>query len=113
LLSELEEILEDILLINHGTKHLHLSVMELKDLAVGIRGNAQAMQSFVAGKEIIYQEDFAQGSVYVVIRRKLVQEQFEQIRQRGLEVLPVSTDDLCVYLTATTKGGIDDVFKRS
>lgn len=112
LLSELEGILEDILLINQGTKLLHLPALELKEMAVGLRGNGQAVQSFVEGKEIIYQEDFAKGSLYVVIRRALIQQQLEQIRQSGLEVLPVATDDLCVYLTAKTKGGIDDVFKR-
>ena len=113
LLSELEGILEDILLINQGTKLLHLPVLELKELAVGIRGNAQDVLSFVEGKEIIYQEDFAQDSLYVVIRSAFVQRQLEHIRQSGLDVIPVSTDDLCVYLTAKNKGGIDDVFNRS
>lgn len=113
LLSELEEVLEDILLIDHGTKRLHLPVLELKELAFGIRGNAETVLSFTEGKEVIHQEDFAKGSLYVVIRRALIQQQIEQIRQRGLEVHPVSTDDLCVYLTAKTKGGIEDVFKRS
>ncbi|HEY8909244.1 MAG TPA: ABC transporter ATP-binding protein [Desulfosporosinus sp.] len=113
LLSELEGILEDILLINHGTKLLHLPALDLKELAVGIRGNAQAVLRFVEGKEIIYQEDFAIGSLYVVIRRGLIQQQLEEIRQSGIEVLSVTTDELCVYLTATTKGGIDDVFNRS
>jgi len=112
LLSELEELLEEILLIDHGTKRLHLSAMELKELAVGMRGNAQAVLSFVDGKEIIYQEAFAKGSIYIVIRKDFVQQQFEEIRLCGIEVLPVSTDDLCVYLTAKTKGGIEDVFKR-
>ena len=112
LLSELEGILEDILLINHGTKLLHLPALQMKELAVGLRGNAQAVLQFVEGKKIIYQEEFAKCSLYVVITRELIQQQFEQIRQSGLEVLPVSTDDLCVYLTAKTKGGIEDVFKR-
>ncbi|MDR3601505.1 MAG: ABC transporter ATP-binding protein [Desulfosporosinus sp.] len=112
LLSELEEILEDILLINQGTKLLHLPALELKELAVGLRGNAQDVLSFAEGKEIIYREEFVKGSLYVVIRRKLIQPQFEQIRQTGIEVLSVSTDDLCVYLTAKTKGGINDVFNK-
>lgn len=112
LLNELEEILEDILLIDQGTKCLHLPVLELKELAVGIRGNAPAVRSFIDGKGIIYQENFAKENLYVVLRRELVEQQLEQMHQCGLEVLPVSTDDLCVYLTAKTKGGIDDVFKR-
>jgi len=113
MLSELEEILEDILLIYNGTKRLHLPALELKELAVAIRGNAQAVLSFVKDKEIIYQEDFAKDNLYVVLKRNLIQQALEQIRQSGLEVLSVSTDDLCVYLTAKTKGGIDDVFKQS
>lgn len=112
LLGEIEGILEDILLIDQGTKLLHLPAFKLKELAVGLRGEDQAVLSFVEGKEIIYQENFAKGSLYVVIKRELVERQFEQIRRSGLEILPVTTDDLCVYLTAKTKGGIDDVFNR-
>lgn len=112
LLGELEEILEGILLINQGSKYLHLPVMELKELAVGIRGNAQALLTFVDGKELIYQEEFAKGNLYVVIKEELIQQELNQVRQHGLEVLPISTDDLCVYLTGKTRGGIDDVYNR-
>ncbi|MCO1601175.1 ATP-binding cassette domain-containing protein [Desulfosporosinus nitroreducens] len=112
LLSELEEILEDILLIDNGSKCLHLPVMELRELAVGIRGNEQALLTFVEGKELIYKEEFAKGSLYVVIKKELIEQEFKHVRQNGLEVLPISTDDLCVYLTGKTGGGIDDVFKR-
>ncbi len=112
LLSELEEILEDILLLNQGERCLHLPVWELKELAIGLRGNAQAVRTFVEGKELIYQEEFAKGSLYVVLRKKLLQQDLELVRQSGLEILPITTDDLCVYLTIKTKGGIDNVFKR-
>jgi len=112
LLNEVEEILEDILLLDNGTKRLHLSIMKLKELAVGIRGKAQTVLSFVEGMEIIYQENFAKDSLYIVLRRELIQHRLEQLRQSGLEILPVSMNDLCVYLTAKTKGVIDDVFKR-
>ncbi|SHH62181.1 ATP-binding cassette domain-containing protein [Desulfosporosinus lacus] len=112
LLSELEEILEDILLIDNGSKCLHLPVMELRELAVGIRGNKQTLLTFVEGKELIYKEEFAKGSLYVVIKKELIEQEFKHVRQNGLEVLPISLDDLCVYLTGKTGGGIDDVFKR-
>ncbi|ODA39873.1 ABC transporter ATP-binding protein [Desulfosporosinus sp. BG] len=113
LLSELEEILEDILLINQGTKRLHLPAIELREFAVGIRGNAQVVQDLVEGKEILYREEFSKGSLYVVLKKELLRDQFDQVKQSNLEVVPVSTDDLCVYLTAKTNGGIEDVFKRS
>ncbi|EGW37631.1 ABC transporter ATP-binding protein [Desulfosporosinus sp. OT] len=113
LLNELEEILEDILLINQGTKRLHLPAIELREFAVGIRGNTQVVLNLVEGKEILYREEFSKGSLYVVLKKELLRDQFEQVKQSNLEVVPVSTDDLCVYLTAKTNGGIEDVFKRS
>lgn len=116
LLGELEEILEDILLLDQGTKRMHLSLLEMKEYARGFRGNAQAVQDSVLrqlrGEDILYQEEFAKGSLYVVVKVQRLQEGEEKIRQRGIEVLPVSLDDLCIHLTAKTKEGIDDVFKR-
>lgn len=112
LLSEIEDILEDILLIKDGKKCLFLPVLEFKEFAMGLRGNSQAVRRVIEGEKIIYSEEFAPDSLYVVLERKIAQEQLEQAKQAGLEVQTVSTDDLCVYLTAKTKGGIDDVFKR-
>ena len=34
----------------------------------------------------------------------------QQAREAGLSFSPVSSSDVCVYLTSKTKGGIDDVF---
>lgn len=116
LLGELEEILEDILLLDQGTMRMHLSVLEMKEYAIGFRGNTQAVQDGVlrdlCDEDILYQEEFAKGSIYVVVKTERLQEGFEKIRQNGVEILPVSIDDLCIHLTAKTKGGIDDVFKR-
>lgn len=111
LLSELEDILEDILLIKDGRKCLHLPVLELKELAIGVRGATPAVLNFIEGRELFYTEEFAKGSLYAVIKNDDLLAKQEQARLIGIELLPVSTDDLCVYLTAKTKGGIDDVFK--
>ncbi|HBV85862.1 MAG TPA: ABC transporter [Desulfosporosinus sp.] len=113
LINEVEGILEDILLLNQGVKSLHLPVLELKKFAIGLRGNAQVIQRFVEGKELIYQEEFAKGYLYVVLRSELIQPELKLVRQSGLDVLSISTDDLCIYLTAKSRGGIDYVFKRS
>ena len=116
LLGELEDILEDILLLDQGTKRMHLPLLEMKEYARGFRGNAQAVQDLVlrhlCDEDILYQEEFAKGSVYVVVKAQRLKEGDEQIRQKGVEILPFSIDDLCIHLTAKTKGGIDDVFKR-
>lgn len=111
LLGELEGILEDILLLDQGRKRLQLPLIEMKEFAIGLRGNAQAVLRFIEGREIIYKEEFAPGSLYVVIKRDLAPGDYERARQSGIESVSVTINDLCIYLTGKTKGGIDDVFK--
>lgn len=112
LLGELEEILEDILLLDQGTKRLQLPLIEMKEFAIGLRGNAQAVLQFIEGREIIYQEEFAPSSLYVVVKKDLAPGAYDRARQNGIESVPVFVNDLCIYLTGKSKGGIDDVFKR-
>lgn len=112
LLGEVEEILENVLLLDQGTKRLHLPIHELKEYAIGLRGNAQALLHFIKDADILYKEEFAKDSLYAVVRSKYLQNDYERVRQNGIEVTPVPVDDLCNYLTAKTRGGIDDVFKR-
>lgn len=120
LIGEVEDILEEALLINQGRKVLHLPVVELKEWAIGLRGKTQEVLGLIEGQEILYQEEFGQDSLYSVIKRDLsypklkafLQESLGTAKPSGVEILPVSVNDLCVYLTAKTKGGIDDVFKR-
>lgn len=121
LLNEVEDILEDVLLLKQGRKCLHLPVDELKEWAIGLRGNAQVIRELLEGEEIIHQEEFAKDNVYAVIKRNInspvvrdfIQEGSGKAKQSGVELMPVSIDDLFIYLTEKSKGGIDDVFKRS
>ncbi|AGA67892.1 ABC-type multidrug transport system, ATPase component [Desulfitobacterium dichloroeliminans LMG P-21439] len=120
LLGELEDILEDILLLDQGTKKLQMSTLDMKQYALGFRGNAQAIEDLLQehlqgsspGEGILRREEFAKGSLYVVVKAEHLVAGYERIRQHDVEVVPIALDDLCIYLTAKTKGGIDDVFKR-
>lgn len=115
LLGELEDLLEDILLLDQGNVRLHLPVVELKEYAIGIRGKAETVRQTIGGREILYQEEFAKDSLYVVVKRNSLQgndQDYQKAQANGIELLPVSINDLCIYMTEKTKGGIDDVFKR-
>lgn len=112
LLGELEEILEDVLLLDEGKKVLHLPILELKEYALGLRGPAEIIFKLFQDEDILYREEFAKGNLYTVVKAKKLNGRYEQIRQQGVEVIPISMNDLCIHLTAKTKGGIDDVLKR-
>jgi ABC-2 type transport system ATP-binding protein len=109
LLNEVEHILEDVLLIHEGQKILHLSIDDLHDYAVGIEGDLLAVQHFTNDKEILFQKRIGENHMYAVVKNNLL----DIKRVSDLQVKPVSADDICVYLTNKSIGGIDDAFNRS
>jgi ABC-2 type transport system ATP-binding protein len=113
LLKEIEEILEEILLLREGQKRLQLPTEELREYAVGLRGKEELVNRIAADKEIYRREQFSKDKIFVAARNSFDEAALQEAMAAGLEVLPISAEDLCVYLTSRTMGGIDDVFSRS
>ena len=105
-LDEIEDILEDIILLDEGRLLVHTSIDDFRELAIGVFGDREKLQTWCANKEIIYQENVGIDDLYVVIKNKYKQ---EEIEENGFRVEPVASSDLAVYLT-NLRGGIDDVF---
>ncbi|WP_456272521.1 ABC transporter ATP-binding protein [Bacillus sp. AK031] len=112
LLNEIEDILEDILLLKDGGILLHMPVEELREYAIGVSGKEAGMNEWLQDKEAIHQSSEALGSVFAVVKKDLPESEIEKARQLGLDIQPVTADEICTYLTSKTKGGIDDVFNR-
>lgn len=112
-LDELEVVLEDVLLIEMGSNLLHMPIEELKEYAVGLSGSSEQVDGWISDKDVLHTNMFGLDSKYAVMKNDFPSETLEQIKRSGVEVLSVSPSDLCVYLTQTSTGGIDDVFDRS
>lgn len=113
LLNEIEHVLEDVLLIKNGEKRLHMPIEDLKELAIGLRGKASIVEQFIENKEIFHLESLGKDTKYVVVKNDFTESSLQNMKMAGVEISPVTADDICVYLTAKHKGGIDDVFDRS
>lgn len=113
LLNEIDDILEDVLLMRDGEKRLHLSVEELKEYAIGLKGHRERLETWTNGKDVLFEESIGKKDAYFVVKNDYGPAALEELTVSGIETSRVATDDLCVYLTAKTKGGIDHVFKRS
>ncbi|WP_328585758.1 ABC transporter ATP-binding protein [Rossellomorea aquimaris] len=109
LLNEVEDILEDILLLKDGEKCLHMPIEDLRTYAVGVSGKTEAVNEWIKNKEVIHHRSMEMNRVFAVVKRDGRESDFES---NGLEVSSVSAEDVCVYLTSKSKGGIDDVFNR-
>lgn len=113
LLSEIEGILEDILLIKNGSKVLQMPVDELREMAIGLKGDINLINGFIQDKEILYKENITGNHMLTVVKNTFKEEELQKAKLAGIQINSVNTDDLCVYLTAKAEGGIDDVFNRN
>ncbi|TMU83591.1 ABC transporter ATP-binding protein [Bacillus sp. BHET2] len=106
LLTEIEDLLEDVLLIKEGGKCLHLPLVDLQHYAVGLTGKTDLLKQYVPEESILYRKEVGMDSTYAVVKN----ESHEPEWMGEFQISSVSTEDLCVYLTNQTTGGIDDVF---
>ncbi|MFP7300291.1 ABC transporter ATP-binding protein [Neobacillus niacini] len=109
-LDEMEDLLEDVLLIKEGRELLHLPIGELKEWAIGIQGLSESVKEWTQNKEVIYLKNIGLDRTFAVVRNTLTDTESQQAKASGLALTPVSSSDVCVYLTSEEKGGIDDVF---
>lgn len=111
-LNEIEDLLEDVLLLKDGRKYLHLPISELKEWAIGLKGSTETLLDWTKNKEIIYQNHVGLDTMYAVVKNDFAETSLRKMNLAGLEITPVRSSDLCVYLTNNSKGGIDDVFNE-
>lgn len=109
LLSEAEDILENIVLIKNGELVLHQPVDDLKEMAVGFQGKEDVITNFLQGKTLYHREMFGPDTTYAVVKNTFAEDDRLKAKRLGIEMTVVSTNDLCIYLTDREKGGIDDV----
>jgi ABC-2 type transport system ATP-binding protein len=112
-LDEIEDLMEDVLLIKDGKKHFQMSISDLKEWAIGLKGATEEVLNLTNGREILFKEYLGVNTMYAVVKNDFSESLLKKARIVGVEILPVKSSDLCVYLTSETKGGIDDVFNKS
>jgi ABC-2 type transport system ATP-binding protein len=111
-LEELEDILEDILLLQDGTKLLHMPIVDLKEYAISFSGKVEAVNPLIKGRKMLYEESFGKDSVYLVVQTNNFEEDLKAAKAINIDAKPVSTNDLCIYLTSPKEGGINYVFSK-
>jgi len=102
LLSELEGILSDILLIEQGTAVLNSPIDDIRQSAYRIDGTPPAIGEYATGKKVIMQKKSEFGC-FAVIYERCTEAVIESAKRQGLTVSPVRPEELCVFLTQQNK----------
>lgn len=103
LIDEVSNLLEHILVIDNGELIINEDAESLRGTAYTVTGTAAKVEAFISGKETVHREPFG-GLLSVTVIGKQNQLDRKQAIENGLEITPVSLQQLVVHLT---KGNSD------
>ncbi len=102
LISELEGVLGDIILIDDGKLLLHDAIDAIQEYAYRVDGARTGIEAFTRGKDVIYSKSGEIG-YFSILRGPITEGILSECRQLSLELSPVRVEDLFVYLTKQNK----------
>lgn len=98
LIDEVSNLLEHVILIDHGRIVLDRDADELRGTATTVAGGAAAVEEFVEGCTVLGRERLG-GLASATIEGRLDQRQRVRAAELGLELAPVSLQQLVIHLT--------------
>ncbi|GAA1977598.1 ABC transporter ATP-binding protein [Microbacterium pumilum] len=108
LIDEVANLIEKVLVIDRGRIIMDEDTDAVRDRAANIVGDAAAVDAFVAGREVIHRESLGRVASVTVLGA-LTAADHERLAAAGLEVAPVSLQQLIVRTTQhAAAAGVDD-----
>ncbi|KRA25119.1 ABC transporter ATP-binding protein [Microbacterium sp. Root61] len=98
LIDEVSNLIEKVLVIDRGRIIMNEDTDAVRDRAANIVGDAAAVDAFVAGREVIHRESLGKVTSVTVLGTLTPQDR-EALVAAGLEVAPVSLQQLIVRVT--------------
>jgi len=101
LIDEVSNLIERVLVIDRGRIVMDEATDAVRDRAANIVGDASAVDAFVAGRQIIHRESLGNVASVTVLGALTLAER-ERLASAGLDVAPVSLQQLIVRTTQHT-----------
>lgn len=98
LIDEVANLLEHVILIDKGKIIMDNDAEEIRGSAVTVVGPAARLEHFVTGREVLHREKFA-SLASVTLNGKLTPAEHQEAAELGLEIAPVSLQQLIVRKT--------------
>ncbi|MDN4525979.1 ABC transporter ATP-binding protein [Fictibacillus fluitans] len=101
LIDEVSRMLEHVLLLDQGKLIINEEVDAIRGRAYTAIGSAKIMDSFMSGKQILHQESMG-SIVSTTVFEPLDKQTRMEAEELGLEITPVSLQQLIIHLTNNT-----------
>lgn len=99
LVSEMDYLFEEVIILNNGEVLIHEPIDQLMERGASITGSAQVVEEFVRNMKQLNSQQLG-GTKSVMVYGELTEEMLREAGQKGLEVGPVSLQDLFIHLTS-------------
>ncbi|AUS98247.1 hypothetical protein CDQ84_09535 [Clostridium thermosuccinogenes] len=104
LLSELENLLEEIVLIDNGKLVLHKSVEELQEYGVYLNGRSDIIGPFIKDKQVLSLRKLG-NSIIAGIKNDLSDADRSYLSANNVDISKINVEDVCIYLTRKREDG--------
>ncbi|GGG73228.1 ABC transporter ATP-binding protein [Paenibacillus radicis (ex Gao et al. 2016)] len=98
LIDEVSRMLEHVIVVDNGSIILNEDSEELRSAAYSIAGASSIVEPFLTGKKIIAKQPFG-ALVNAAVMGRLSAEERKKAESLGLELAPVSLQQLIIHLT--------------
>jgi ABC-2 type transport system ATP-binding protein len=105
LIDEVSNLLEHVLVIDEGRLLIDEDADTLRGSATTVVGTRQGVEKFVAGREVLHRDGI--GALASVTVGRLTPQDRAEAGELGLELSPVSLQQLVVRLTGSTRTGTE------
>ncbi|WP_084508887.1 ABC transporter ATP-binding protein [Paenibacillus assamensis] len=102
LISEMESMFEEVLIIDQGELILHEEAEILRDSGVSVTGAVEQVDYFVQGKHIL-KEQVLGGTKLVMLYGQLSEQEREEAKAMQLSLGPITLQELFIHLTKEDK----------
>ena len=103
LIDEVSNLIERVLVIDHGRIVMDEATDAVRDRAANIVGDVSAVDAFVAGRQVIHRESLGNVASVTVLGALSLADR-ERLAAAGLDVAPVSLQQLIVRTTQNAAG---------
>lgn len=110
LLSEMENLLTELVLIDEGSLILHEPIDVLQEYGVYLEGNKSTILDFTEQKTVYSTETLGQSAM-VAIRNDLSDTERAYLQSANIELRKIPVQDMCIYLTKGREEGGFDAFE--
>ncbi len=112
ILSEIENILSELLIINNGATVLYENIDSIKDGFYRVDGSNSDLDSFSINRNMLYKNQKGLTS-FVIIEEPMTEAVETQAKNCNLKISRISPEELYIYLTGNNyEGGLEKLWTK-